>query len=179
MTMQSRNQLLFTMISQNGGYHLRSRAEKTRLLNEYCRITRQNRKAVIRKIKSGQYVKSMRKEKGEEKRIRRRTYGKDVAAVLITVWEIFDRPCGQRLRPILQTEAERLRDWGELDLSLEMIVKLKKISARSIDAALAPHKEKERLNRKYRQKNSPSSVPKNTGEIKPRTGAGYGRNHSN
>lgn len=147
--MQTRNQLLFTMISKNGGYHLRARAEKTKLLNEYCRLTGQNRKAVIRKIKTGNYVKSMRKEKGEEKRKRAKQYGQDVSAILIRLWEIFDRPCGQRLQPLLKAEVERLKKLGEIDVSDDMIRKLKTISARSIDAKLAPHKEKARLNRKY------------------------------
>src|SRR3989338_2198011 len=145
LSMQTRNQLLFTMISQNRGYHLRPRTDKTKLLNEYCKVTGQNRKAVIRKISAGQYVKTMRKEKGEEKRMRQKTYGKDVAAVLIKVWQIFDRPCGQRLQPILRSDlVARLRDLHEIDVSEEMMAKLQSISARSIDAVLAPHKEKER-----------------------------------
>lgn len=148
LSMQAKNQLLFTLISQNGGYHLRSKKEKAKLLDKYCQITGQNRKAVIRKIRSGQYVKSMRKEKGEEKRQRTKTYGHDVTAVLIRLWEIFDRPCGQRLQPLLTTEVERLKKLGEIDVSGDMLRKLKTISARTIDATLAPHKEKERLNKK-------------------------------
>lgn len=125
--MQTRNQLLFTLISQNGGYHLRSKAEKTKVLNEYCRLTGQNRKAVIRKIKTGHYVKSMRQEKGEEKRQRTKKYGHDVTAVLIQLWEIFDRPCGQRLRPMLVTEVERLIKLGEIDVSVDMMQRIKTI----------------------------------------------------
>lgn len=174
LSMLARNELLFTMISQNGGYHLCSRAKKTRLLNEYCQVTGQNRKAVIRKIRTGQYVKTMRKEKGEEKRTRQKTYGKDVAATLIRVWNIFDRPCGQRLQPILQNEAERLRDMGEIDVSAEMIAKLKKISARSIDAVLAPHKEKERLNKKYQKKIHPLLYQKIPVKLSHEQGRGVG-----
>lgn len=174
LSMQVRNQLLFTMISQNGGYHLVRRVEKTRLLNEYCKVTGQNRKAVIRKIKTGQYVKSLRKEKGEEKRRRKKTYGKDVAAVLIKVWKIFDHPCGQRLQPILQDEVERLRDWGEIDVSEEMMAKMKKISARSIDAVLAPHKEKERLNKKYQKKIHPLLYQKIPVKLSHEQGHGIG-----
>ena len=174
LSMQGRNELLFTMISQNGGYHLRPKTEKTKLLDEYCQVTGQHRKAVIRKIQTGQYVTTLRKEKGEEKTVRTKTYGKDVVAVLIKLWEIFDRPCGQRLQPILQIETERLRDFGELNLSEEMIVKLKKISARSIDAALSPHKEKERLNRKYRQKIHPLLYQKIPVKLSHEQGQGTG-----
>lgn len=174
LSMQARNQLLFTMISQNGGYHLLSMAGKTKLLNEYCQVTGQNRKAVIRKIRTGQYVKTMRKEIGEEKRTRRKTYGKDVAATLIKIWEIFDRPCGQRLQPILQNETGRLLELGEIDLSVEMMAKLKKISARSIDNCLAPHKEKERLNNKYRKKIHPLLYQKIPVKLSHEQGRGAG-----
>lgn len=174
LSMPARNQLLFTMISQNGGYHLRPKADKTKLLNDYCKVTGQNRKAVIRKIRTGQYVKTMRKEKGEEKRTRQKTYGKDVAAALIKVWNIFDRPCGQRLRPILLDEVERLRNLGEIDVSEYMIAKLKKISARSIDAVLAPHKEKERLNKKYQKKIHPLLYQKIPVKLSHEQGRGVG-----
>jgi len=105
--MEAKNQLLFTMIRNNGGYHLRSKKEKGIVLDEYCKTTGQNRKSVILKIRTGQYVKSMRKEKGEEKRKRTKKYDKDVSVVLITLWYIFDRPCGERLHPLLQTEVHR------------------------------------------------------------------------
>ena len=175
LSMSARNELLFTMISENGGYHLRPRADKTKLLDEYCRVTGQHRKAVIKKIKSGKYVKTMRKEKGEEKRVRTKMYGADVTFVLIKLWEIFDHPCGQRLQPILQSGmAERLRDLGELDLSDEMMVKLKNISARSIDAVLAPHKEKERLNKKYRHAIHPLLYQKIPVKLSHEQGRGVG-----
>jgi len=174
LSMPARNQLLFTMISQNGGYHLVPKVKKTRLLNEYCKITGQNRKAVIRKIRNGTYVKSMRKEKGEEKRKRKKTYGKDVAAVLITDWNIFDRPCGQRLQPILRDELERLQDLGEIDVSEDMMIKLKNISARSIDAVLRPHKEKERVHQKYQKKIHPLLYQKIPVKLSHEQGRGIG-----
>ena len=172
--MQSKNQLLFTMISQNNGYHLRHKAEKTKLLTEYCQVTGQNRKAVIRKIRTGQYVKTMRKENGEKKKVRHNTYGKDVASVLIKLWKIFDCPCGQRLQPILQNETDRLLALGEIDVSEEMIVKLKRISARSIDTCLAPHKEKERMNKKYQKKIHPLLYQKIPVKLSHEQGRGAG-----
>jgi len=106
--------------------------------------------------------------------MRQKTYGKDVAAVLIEVWKIFDQPCGQRLRPILQNEVERLRDLGEIDVSSEMIAKLKKISARSIDTCLVPHKEKERLNQKYQKKIHPLLYQKIPVKLSHEQGHGIG-----
>lgn len=173
--MQTRNQLLFTMIKRNGGYHLRSKAEKGRLLNEYCRITGQNRKAVIRKIKTGQYVKTMRKETGQEKSKRAVSYGKDVTAALIKLWGIFDRACGQRLGPMIKEELERLRRIGEIDLSDELAAKLKTVSERSIDTLLAPHKEKERLNKKYHKANHPLLYQKIPVKLSHEQGRGIGQ----
>jgi hypothetical protein len=37
-----------------------------------------------------------------------------VKAALARVWEVFDYPCGQRLKPLLEAEVDRLRELGEL-----------------------------------------------------------------
>lgn len=165
---------MFTMISKNGGYHLRSKKEKGCLLDEYCTITGQNRKAVIQKIKSGNYIKSLRKEAGQEKRKRKKKYGKDVVAVLIKIWEIFDRPCGERLKPLLQAEVNRLLRLGEIDANDETIEKLKTVSIRSIDSLLATHKEKERLKKKYQKKLHPLLYQKIPVKLSHEQGRGIG-----
>ena len=155
MTMQSRNQYLHTLITQNGGYHLVGRKEKSRLLDEYCRVSGQNRKAVITKIKSGAYVHSMRKEKNEEKRSRTPTYNGEVIAYLIKLWRIFDQPSGTRLTAQVGTELARLRRLGEITCSNELATKLCAISGAQIDRRLAPHKEKEWIRGKYAKKVHP------------------------
>lgn len=174
LSMQAKNQLLFTMISKNMGYHLKSKKEKGHLLDEYCRITGQNRKAVIRKIRTGQYVKSMRKEKGEEKRKRKKKYDKDIVVALIKLWEMFDCPCGQRLKPLLEIEVERLKKLGEIRVGVETIKKLKTISARSIDSLLSPHKEKERLKKRYQKKIHPLLYQKIPIKLSHEQGRGIG-----
>lgn len=155
MNMQARNQYLHTLITQNGGYHMAARKEKTRLLDEYCRITNQNRKWVIQKIRSGAYVQSMRQEKGEEKRTRKSIYDGNVVALLITLWNIFDRPCGQRMVAQIRVELDRLIRFGEILCSYEMIQKVKQISSAEIDRSLAAHKEKMHLRQKYGKKIHP------------------------
>jgi len=153
--MEAKNQYLHTLITNMGGYHLVGRKEKTRILDEYCRVTSQDRKHVIRKIKSGSYVFTMRKERGEEKRTRKSYYDGNVAAHLIKLWGIFDRPCGQRMKEQIARELDRLCRFGELFVSSELIAKLKKISAREIDNTLKTHKEKEHLTQKYGKKIHP------------------------
>jgi hypothetical protein len=155
MDMKSRNQYLFTLIQQNGGYHLKNKKEKGEILNEYCQVTGQRREAVSRKIRNGKYILSMRKEKGEEKRTRFTKYTHEVTAYLIKLWEIFDRPCGQRLSPMIRRELDRLIRFGELSISQEMREVFQTISPRTIDTKLAKHKEKERLKRVYAFKQHP------------------------
>lgn len=155
MSMEAKNQYLHTLITKMGGYHLAGRKEKTRILEEYCRVTGQNRKYVIRKIKSGAYVKTMRKEKGEKKQTRKSYYDGDVAVRLIALWNIFDRPCGQRMKEQIACELDRLCRFGEMTVSSDMNRKLKKISAREIDNTLKSHKEKERLKQKHGKKIHP------------------------
>ena len=55
--MYSRNQYLKALIEKRG-YLLGSKKEKSKLLDEYCQTTGQNRKYVIRKIRTGAYLKS-------------------------------------------------------------------------------------------------------------------------
>ena len=70
MSMSTKNQYLHALITKSGGYHLKNKKHKSLILEEYCRTTGQNRQAVSAKIRSGKYVKSLRREKGEERRRR-------------------------------------------------------------------------------------------------------------
>ncbi len=155
MSMQSRNQYLEALIRKNKGYHLKTKKEKTKLLNEYCRVTGQNRKYVIRKLRLGLWVYQEQRKKRSKQRIRKSYYDNNVKAALIKCWKIFDYPCGQRLAPLLKLELNRLIKQGELICSGEVEEKLKTISPRTIDTKLKPHKEKENLKRHYDYKNNP------------------------
>ena len=155
MDMKSRNQYLEELIRKNEGYHLRSKREKTKLLNEYCKVTGQNRKYVIWKLRTGAWVYQEKRKRSNRRRIRKSYYDNDVKAVLIKCWKIFDHPCGQRLAPLLKQEVDRLVKQGELICSFQMAQKLKRISPRTIDAKLRPHKEKENFKRFYDYKNNP------------------------
>ena len=46
----------------------------------------------------------------KQRKKRKQIYDGQVTAALATVWEIFDCPCGQSLKPILEVELDRLRD---------------------------------------------------------------------
>jgi hypothetical protein len=124
--------------------------EKSKLLDEYCQTTGQNRNYVIRKIRKGIYLKS-----NFGKRKKKEYYDGYVKETLVKIWRIFDYPCGQRLEPLLKTEVEKLRKLGELDCSDEVVKKLKKISSATIDRKLKHQKEIERIRKKYQKKVHP------------------------
>ena len=147
MNMDARNQYL--KVLQERYFVAKSKKEKSTILDEYCKNTGQNRKYVIRKINSPFFSKP------KKKRIRKRIYDGYVREALAYVWEIFDYPCGQRLAPLLKTQVDRLREFGELLISDEVANKLKRISPKTIDRVLKRQKEYLHLNRKYHRRKNP------------------------
>lgn len=133
MSMGARNEYL--KVVRERYFKAKNKAEKSRILDEYCQNTGQNRKYAITRIWSEEGSRSMRR-KG-----RRSNYDGEVTPVLAHIWEVFDYPCGQRLKPILETEVERLRHLGEIDCSDEVARKLREISAATIDRKLRHQKE--------------------------------------
>jgi len=142
MDVRARRQYLETLIDR----YCRSRKRsKGAILNEICRNTGQNRKYVIRKL--------ARLARGEarKRRTRRAFYGQETRSALGMLWEIFERPCGQRLRPLIRTELERLRRLGELRISNVTAAKLLRISSATIDRLLRPKKAEEKTRKRYRR----------------------------
>jgi len=122
--MHTKNQYL--QVLQDKYFMAKSKKEKSSILDEYCRNTGQKRKYVVRKI--NHYDFSLKKKR---KRNKSSIYNLDVVITLIKIWQIFDYPCGQRLRPLLKSEVERLRDLKEISVSdevLEKLVLLQKVS---------------------------------------------------
>src|SRR3972149_2231557 len=149
MDMHSRNQYLKQLRIE----YLRTKSKKVkgRLLDEAQKRTGLRRKYLIRKLR----VLSNLDKKRVKGRRRKQVYDGYVKVVLVKCWEIFDYPCGQRLKPLLSQEVQRLRELGELICSDEVADKLKRISARTIDEKLRHQKEVEGLKRKYHRKSHP------------------------
>jgi hypothetical protein len=133
MDMHSRNE--YIKVIRERYLKTRTRKEKSEILNEYCLNTGQARKYVIRKIQPGVDLRLKQRKKRKE------AYDGEVKAALARVWEIFDCPCGQRLKPILETEVARLRNLGEVKVSDEVALKLKKVSSATIDRKLKHQRE--------------------------------------
>lgn len=151
MDMKSRNQYLQSLIGKRG-YLLESKKEKGQLLGEFCANTGLNKKYVIRKIRSGQYLQS---GKRQTKRKRNSEYTNETIQELKRLWKIFDHPCGQRFRTTLKDETDHLIKLGELKCSRKTIHQLKKISSATIDRKLMVIKKDEGLKRKYCKKIHP------------------------
>ena len=149
MDMHSRNQYLKQLRIE----YLRteSKKEKGKLLDEAQKRTGLRRKYLIRKLR---VLSNLDKKKAKGRR-RKQVYDGDVKVALVKCWEIFDYPCGQRLKPLLSQEVDRLRELAELRCSDEVVDKLKRISARTIDEKLRHQKEVEGLKRKYHRKSHP------------------------
>ena len=94
--MNARNQYL--KVLQGKYFMAKSRKEKSSILDEYCGNTGQNKKYVIRKIKSP--ICFTVKRRGGKKVI----YDGYVKTALVIVWDIFDEPCGQKLAPLLKAQ---------------------------------------------------------------------------
>jgi hypothetical protein len=139
MDMASRKQYLRTLLER---YLKARKRQKGSILDEYCRNTGQNRKYVIRRIS--------RLASTEPRPPRKRAphYGQDTARPLEKLWKIFDFPCGQRLRPLIETELDRLRRLGELEISAKTAAKLRAISPATIDRLLGPKKQAWKLHHK-------------------------------
>ena len=130
--MHSRNEYL--KVVKESYLKARDRKEKTQLLDEYCRNTGQSRKYVIWKIHRANLKPKQRKKRKE-------IYDGQVKTALAKIWEIFDYPCGQRLKPLLETEVERLREFGEIEITDEVALKLKAMSPATIDRKLKHQRE--------------------------------------
>jgi DNA-binding sugar fermentation-stimulating protein len=134
---------------------------KGKILDEYCENTGEDRKYAIKKFNYKVKIKDK-----EDYRKRKTKYNGEVVSQLVKLWKIFDYPCGQRLKPAIQTELPRLRDFGEISCSDTIAKQLLKISSSTIDRRLNHEKEVLKLKGKYRKKNSSfllSTIPTKTG----------------
>jgi hypothetical protein len=89
---------------------------------------------------------------------RERIYGPEVLGPLRRVWAALDGPSGKRLAPFMSEIVAALERAGELGLEPEIRAKLLRMSAATIDRALAP--DRKRLQVKGRSGTKPGSILK-------------------
>lgn len=162
MDLTSKKQYMDTLRER---YFKGSKKEKGEILDEYCRNTSQERKYVIKKFNYRVKLKTNRKK-------RKRIYGGETIAVLVQVWKIFDYSCGQRLKPMIADEIERLRKQKEIICSDQIAEQLKAIGIATIDRRLKHEKEVLLINRKNRERN-----PLLSHQIPVKTSSEFDRKH--
>jgi hypothetical protein len=148
MDMNSKKQYLRELQKE---YLEASKKQKSDLLDEAVKRTGQARKYLTRKLSA----KTRWDKPARSRATRPRQFGSDLIIHLVKIWDIFDKPCGQRLAPLIEDELSRLRQFGEININEDQAAKLLKISARSIDLLLAHEKEVRRLSEKYQKKRNP------------------------
>jgi hypothetical protein len=114
-------------------YKAAGKAEKGKILDEFCRTTGMHRKAAVRLLNRETRVPASR-------RGRRKRYRQEALEALVQVWQVSDRLCGKLLKPVLPELLQALERHGELSISEEVRDQLLQISAASIDRLLRIHK---------------------------------------
>lgn len=110
-------------------YRLASRRDKSRLLDEFCRVTKRDRKVAIRLLRHP--PKRARRRAG-----RPQEYLNTLRSILEQVWEASDYLCSKRLAPFLPELLEALERHDEMTLSAEQRTALLRISPATIDRLL-------------------------------------------
>lgn len=108
-----------------------SRAEKSRILDEFVAATGYHRKHAIRKLRQGI------SESRRERRGRKRTYTGDAVRALVEIWRICGCICGKRLQPFMAEMVTVLERHHELVVGPETRALLLQMSASTIDRRLA------------------------------------------
>ena len=139
MDFHSRRQYLMGLRED---YLKATKKEKTMILNEYTKNTGHNRRYVITMLNADNVWAN-----NGARKPRPRHYGPEIDAPLAKVWGIFDFPCGQRLKPCITEELERLRVFGELNISNKTAAQLKQMSSATIDRRLKAPRQAERKRR--------------------------------
>ena len=112
-----------------------SRTEKSRLLDEFTRVTGYHRKSAVRLLSGAKPTRPAKK------RGRTPVYGPELMDALAAVWEVSDRLCGKRLAPFVAEFTDRLVEHGELTVSNDVREQLKSVSASTIDRLLGRYKD--------------------------------------
>jgi len=118
-------------------YGLASRRDKSRLLDEFCRVTKRDRKVAIRLLRYS--PRRARHRSG-----RPRQYLSTLRPVLEQVWEASDYLCSKRLAPFLPELLETLERHDEMTLSAAHRAALVRISPATIDRLLGPVRRQHR-----------------------------------
>jgi len=123
---------------------------KIKLLDEAQERTGLVRKYLIRRLS----VKT-RWEKNPGRHKRSCEFQSNLIVPLVRLWDIFDEPCGQRLRPLIRDELSRLRQLEEIYIDDCEAAQLNKMSPKTIDRLLSHEKATRIMEVKYQKGKQP------------------------
>lgn len=141
MTNMSKKELLDEIKPR---YLKASKKEKGNILDEFCLNAGYNRNYATQIMQAGYDYHRVARE-GRKKR--KQKYGSDVIAIVIKVWELLEYPCGARLKPSLIPMLEAMMRFTEISISDDMLIKLKTITAKTLDRRLKRERQIRRLDR--------------------------------
>jgi len=154
-------------------YRNSSKKEKTKILDEFTKITGYNRSYAIYLLnRIGKKVVLWDKRKrlvfvGENIRVKKRKrpiiYDDKVVNWLKNIWVLLDYPCGKRLAPYMEEIINRL-DKNGMMIEEDIKEKLKRMSAATIDRKLRYYKKQ--LELKRRSKTKPGSLLKSQIQVR-------------
>jgi hypothetical protein len=116
-------------------YRKASKEEKTKMLDEFAKVTGFHRKAAVRLLN-----RASQPTTGQQ-RGRRRKYGSEVGEALNEVWKASDRLCSKRLKPFIPEMVQVLRRHGEQRIDASLEARLCAISPSTIDRLLRPYRK--------------------------------------
>ena len=131
--MATRRELLEAVSAR---YRGGTRTERSRILDEFAAVTGYHRKHAIRLL-AGLGKREEADDFVLPARACARTYGVEVRDALIQLWEVADRVCWKRLRPMLPVLLPALERHGRVVLDEATRAKLLAVSAASIDRLLS------------------------------------------
>src|SRR5438309_2610320 len=136
ISMAGRTELLEAVSTRYGGA---GRSERSRILNEFAAVTGYHRKHAIRLLTGwgNRDGGKLQTEAPGRAGSRRGRYGPEVRDALIQLWEVADRVCSKRLRPMIAVLLPALERHGRVTLDEATRVKLREVSAATIDRLLA------------------------------------------
>ncbi len=116
-------------------YQAASKEDKTKMLDEFMKLTDFHRKTAIRLLN-----RVSRPDAGKRRR-RKSKYGLEAMAALKKVWEASDRLCSKRLKPFMPEMIRALRRHDEAHFSASLEAQLCAMSPSTIDRLLAPYRK--------------------------------------
>lgn len=135
MTIDERRKYVRVMKAR---YQKAKRKERGQLLSEMEAVTGLHRKSLTRLLNAPSLARQKRKTP------RARTYGKEVEAVMVRVWESLDYVCAERLTPVLLSTAQHLARFGEVQLTEAAEEQLAHISRATVSRVLQKHRSQRR-----------------------------------